>query len=63
MGSKFSKSREREQRLNPSSLDCEVIQELKKNVVKTCKCMDGQLCIKCPYTNQQCLGCWLCDMD
>jgi hypothetical protein len=43
--------------------DCEVIQELKKNVVKTCDCMDGQLCMKCPYTNQQCLGCYLCDMD
>ena len=43
--------------------DCEVIQELKKNVYKTCKCTEKQLCLKCPYTIQQCPGCYLCDWD
>ena len=44
-------------------IDCLVISDLKKNLVKTCGCSTKELCSRCPYKNQQCRGCGLCDLD
>ena len=44
-------------------IDCFVINDLKENTIKTCRCSGNQLCLKCPYSGQKCLGCGLCDWD
>ena len=48
---------------NKLEIDCDVITDLKKNVVKTCACSGAELCRKCPYSGQRCIGCYLCDWD